>query len=97
MAIYVRDANGIIQKFNRQAAELRKIVGAINCLFEITDRKKMEEALIEGDRRNDEFLATLAGVGRKEIKHELNVKEVLYAQSRFLFLSSLNSLSHIVG
>ncbi len=37
-----------------------EVVGAVNMLVDITDRKQMEEALKDADRRKDEFLATLA-------------------------------------
>jgi signal transduction histidine kinase/CheY-like chemotaxis protein len=37
-----------------------RIVGGINMLVDITERKRTEEALQEADRRKDEFLATLA-------------------------------------
>jgi PAS domain S-box-containing protein len=36
------------------------VVGAINMLVDITERKEAEEALREADRRKDEFLAALA-------------------------------------
>ena len=37
-----------------------RVVGGINMLMDITDRKRTEEALKEADRRKDEFLAMLA-------------------------------------
>lgn len=37
-----------------------EIEGAVNMLVDITDRKRMEDALQEADRRKDEFLAMLA-------------------------------------
>jgi signal transduction histidine kinase/CheY-like chemotaxis protein len=37
-----------------------KLLGAVNILVDITDRKRAEDALKEADRRKDEFLATLA-------------------------------------
>ncbi len=37
-----------------------QLVGAINMLVDITERKQMEEALREADRRKNEFLAMLA-------------------------------------
>jgi len=39
---------------------LGEIEGAVNMLVDITDRKRMEDALQEADRRKDEFLAMLA-------------------------------------
>ena len=37
-----------------------RLSGAINMLLDITERKRAEEALLESDRRKDEFLALLA-------------------------------------
>jgi len=37
-----------------------KLLGAVNVLIDISDRKKAEEALQEADRSKNEFLATLA-------------------------------------
>ena len=36
------------------------ITGAINCFYDITERKRTEEALRDSDRRKNEFLAMLA-------------------------------------
>jgi signal transduction histidine kinase len=36
------------------------VIGAVNVLVDITDRKKSEDALRDADRRKSEFLATLA-------------------------------------
>src|SRR3954467_855821 len=36
------------------------LVGAVNVLVDITERKRAEDALREADRRKSEFLATLA-------------------------------------
>jgi PAS domain S-box-containing protein len=40
--------------------EMGELVGAVNVLVDITDRKKAEDALREADRSKNEFLATLA-------------------------------------
>jgi signal transduction histidine kinase len=37
-----------------------EVVGAVNMLVDISERKRAEDALREADRRKDEFLATLA-------------------------------------
>jgi signal transduction histidine kinase len=37
-----------------------KLIGAVNILFDITDRKRAEEALKEADRARNEFLAVLS-------------------------------------
>jgi PAS domain S-box-containing protein len=37
-----------------------QITGAINCFFDITERKQLEETLRDADRRKNEFLAVLA-------------------------------------
>jgi two-component system, LuxR family, sensor kinase FixL len=37
-----------------------KLIGAVNVLFDITERKRAEEALRETDRARNEFLAVLA-------------------------------------
>jgi PAS domain S-box-containing protein len=37
-----------------------QITGAINCFFDITERKQLEETLRDADRRKNEFLAMLA-------------------------------------
>jgi signal transduction histidine kinase len=37
-----------------------KLIGAVNILFDITERKRVEEALRETDRARNEFLAVLA-------------------------------------
>ena len=37
-----------------------KLIGAVNVLVDITERKRAEDALLQSDRRKDEFLATLS-------------------------------------
>lgn len=39
--------------------ESGRVVGAVNIIVDITERKRAEDALREGDRHKDEFLATL--------------------------------------
>jgi PAS domain S-box-containing protein len=40
--------------------EMGKLIGAVNVLVDISDRKRSEDALREADRSKNEFLATLA-------------------------------------
>ena len=52
------------------------IMGAINCFYDITARKEMEDSLRESDRRKSEFLAMLAHELRNPlapIRHSLEV------------------------
>ncbi|HZN03553.1 MAG TPA: PAS domain S-box protein, partial [Candidatus Polarisedimenticolia bacterium] len=51
--------------------------GGIGSCFDITDRKGTEDALREGDRRKDEFLATLAHELRNPLAPVRNAVEVL--------------------
>src|SRR5262249_3972588 len=36
-----------------------EVIGAINCFYDVTERKRTEEALRDSDRRKDDFLAAL--------------------------------------
>lgn len=52
------------------------VVGAINCFYDITSRKRAEEARLEADRQKNEFLATLAHELRNPlapIRNSLNI------------------------
>jgi signal transduction histidine kinase len=52
------------------------IMGAINCFYDITARKEMEDSLRDSDRRKNEFLAMLAHELRNPlapIRHSLEV------------------------
>ena len=52
------------------------IIGAINCFYDITARKEMEDSLRDSDRRKSEFLAMLAHELRNPlapIRHSLEV------------------------
>jgi len=52
------------------------IMGAVNCFYDITARKEMEDSLRESDRRKSEFLAMLAHELRNPlapIRHSLEV------------------------
>jgi PAS domain S-box-containing protein len=53
------------------------IVGASNVSRDITDRKQVEEALKESDRRKDEFLATLAHELRNPLAPLTNALRIL--------------------
>src|SRR6266478_1429126 len=52
--VWIADRGRVVQDSNNQAT---RIVGVS---VDLTRRKRLEEALIESDRRKDEFLATLA-------------------------------------
>jgi nitrogen fixation/metabolism regulation signal transduction histidine kinase len=56
--------------------ERGEVMGAINCFYDITARKRTEEALRDSDRRKSEFLAMLAHELRSPlapIRHSLEV------------------------
>jgi PAS domain S-box-containing protein len=54
-----------------------QITGAINCFYDITERKQIEETLREADRRKNEFLAMLAHELRNPLAPILVSIEVL--------------------
>jgi PAS domain S-box-containing protein len=59
--------------------ETGKVIGASKIARDITDRKRAEAALLEADRRKDEFLATLAHELRNPLAPILNSVAVLKA------------------
>jgi len=54
-----------------------EITGAINCFFDITERKQFEETLRDADRRKNEFLAMLAHELRNPLAPILVSVEIL--------------------
>ena len=56
---------------------LGEVMGAINCFYDITERKKSEEALKDADRHKDEFLATLAHELRNPLAPIKNAAHIL--------------------
>lgn len=59
-----------------------KLLGAVNVLVDITDRKRHEDALKEADRSKNEFLATLAHELRNPLAPIRNAIEVLHLQGK---------------
>jgi nitrogen fixation/metabolism regulation signal transduction histidine kinase len=57
--------------------ERGEILGATNCFYDITARKKAEEALRDSDRRKNEFLATLAHELRTPLAPIRNSVEIM--------------------
>ena len=53
------------------------VVGAVNVIVDISDRKRTEQALVAADRRKDEFLATLAHELRNPLAPIRNAIELL--------------------
>jgi PAS domain S-box-containing protein len=61
--------------------EFGKVLGAVNILVDISDRKKTEEALKEADRAKNLFLATLAHELRNPLAPIRNAMEILNLKS----------------
>jgi PAS domain S-box-containing protein len=57
--------------------ESGKLLGAVNVLVDISDRKRAENALREADRRKDQFLAMLAHELRNPLAPIITATEVL--------------------
>lgn len=60
--------------------EQGRLLGAVNVLVDITDRKRTEEALREADRQKDEFLALLGHELRNPLSVIVNGVEMLRRQ-----------------
>jgi signal transduction histidine kinase/CheY-like chemotaxis protein len=60
--------------------ESGKLIGAVNVLVDISDRKRIEDALREADRSKNEFLATLAHELRNPLAPLRNAVQVLRMQ-----------------
>jgi signal transduction histidine kinase/CheY-like chemotaxis protein len=61
--------------------EAGMLLGAVNVLVDITDRKNAEIALREADRRKNEFLATLAHELRNPLAPIRNAAEILHLKA----------------
>ncbi len=61
--------------------ESGKLRGAVNVLVDISDRKRVEDALRDADRSKDEFLATLAHELRNPLAPLRNAVQVLRMQN----------------
>jgi signal transduction histidine kinase/ActR/RegA family two-component response regulator len=57
--------------------EAGKLIGAVNVLVDITDRKRSEDALRQADRAKNEFLATLAHELRNPLAPISNAAQIL--------------------
>ncbi|HEY4105544.1 MAG TPA: PAS domain S-box protein, partial [Polyangiaceae bacterium] len=56
-----------------------RVVGGINMLVDVTERKRAEQALMDADKRKDEFLATLAHELRNPLAPIRNSLHILRA------------------
>jgi PAS domain-containing protein len=61
--------------------ESGRLLGAVNVLVDITDRKRTEDALREADRRKDHFLAMLAHELRNPLAPIATAVEILRLQA----------------
>jgi len=58
--------------------EMGRLIGAVNVLVDITDRKRGEDALLQADRAKNEFLATLAHELRNPLAPICNAAQILH-------------------
>src|SRR4029450_9220915 len=63
-------------------AQRGKVTGAINCFYDITERKRVEETMRESDRHKTEFLAMLAHELRNPLAPILVSIEILRQEKR---------------
>jgi signal transduction histidine kinase/ActR/RegA family two-component response regulator len=86
--VEVRDAEVIIERpdgsritvvvnIRPQRNQSGEVIGAINCFYDITERKRHEEALRQSDRNKTEFLAMLAHELRNPLAPILVSVEIL--------------------
>lgn len=76
------------------------ILGAINCFYDITARKKTEELLLDSDRRKNELLATLAHELRTPlapIRSSIEVMRRVQNSGDGSFYAAMNVLDRQVG
>jgi len=84
--IIVQRPNGqrltVLAYANPLRDESGELLGAVNVLVDITDRKRAEDALRQADRSKDEFLATLAHELRNPLAPIRNAVQMVRLQSQ---------------
>jgi signal transduction histidine kinase len=72
-----RSRRAVLAHANPLHDERGRLIGAVNVLVDITERKEAEDRLRESDRRKDEFLATLAHELRNPLAPIRNALQLL--------------------